>query len=427
MILGMMTHELEVSILAAPLAQMDRGALSQAWYTALRLAPNARLAAAGCTHAQMGPVSAAHHRLGETLKTVEPARCASAITISPSHRNAPAFNEVQGAAGRARSRALAVRIERAFAGLPMRAKRATFSLGRGNARVHIILQTIGERPTLLALCRPEAKTVVMRALAHARLSARWTWYRARPMRLWRTLMFLNPSLSGALDRIAERAADVRRAYTPGALPQHDDVATASSLSDFTLDPLSVVAPDSAYFVASDDRGENLYTRDGAFALRDGTLVDQGGHAVLGRITLGGALAPLRVERVDQALGRVDAPAVEADGSFVYYRSVVDPRSAKRDTQRVVAGHLALARFPAGTRLESVDGSFGRAAAGVTPQLGSPGDGDFGALTPMRRERSRIDVDESLARLKEAYIAFDALQAAEMARAHLGKTAMDLLK
>ncbi len=46
---------------------------------------------------------------------------------------------------------------------------------------------------------------------------------------------------------------------------------------------------------------------------------------------------------------------------------------------------------------------------------------------MHRERSRVDVDESLIRLKEAYLAFDALQAAEAARAHLGKTAMDLLK
>ena len=46
---------------------------------------------------------------------------------------------------------------------------------------------------------------------------------------------------------------------------------------------------------------------------------------------------------------------------------------------------------------------------------------------MRRERSRVDIDESLMRLKEAYLAFDALQAAEAAKGHLGKTAMDLLK
>lgn len=240
-------------------------------------------------------------------------------------------------------------------------------------------------------------------------------------------MFLNPGLAGALDRIAERAADVRRAYTPGAVPRHDDVATPANTSDFTLNPLCVVAPDASYFVARDARGERLYTRDGAFTLRDGVLVDQDGDAMLGRAASGSALVDLQVDRIDQALGRVDAPAIEPDGAFVYYRNLVDPRSAKRERQRVVAGHLALARFPPGTRLEAVDGKFERAPSGVTARVGFPGDGDFAAVTPMRRERSRIDVDESLARLKEAYLAFDALQAAEMAKAHLGKTAMDLLK
>jgi flagellar basal body rod protein FlgG len=240
-------------------------------------------------------------------------------------------------------------------------------------------------------------------------------------------MFLNPSLAGALDRITERAADVRRAYTPGAIPQHDDVATPSSTSDFTFDPLCVVAPDGAYLIASDERGRPLYTRDGALAVRDGVLVDQSGHPILGQNAPGGALTPLRVERVDAALGRAGAPAIESDGSFVYYRNVVEPRAGKRETQRVVVGRVALARFPAGTRLETADGSLGRAPAGVKPQTGSPNDGNFGALIPMRRERSRIDVNESLARLKEAYLAFDALQAAEIAKGHLGKTAMDLLK
>jgi flagellar basal body rod protein FlgG len=240
-------------------------------------------------------------------------------------------------------------------------------------------------------------------------------------------MFLNPSLTSALDRIAERAADVRRAYTPGAIPQHDDVATPSTNSDFTLDPLCVVVPDGAYLMTADEQAQPLYTRDGALALRDGVLVGQNGRPILGRNTPGAPLAPLRVERVDAALGRTGMPAIESDGSFVYYRDVVEPRTGKRETQRVVVGRVALARFPAGTRLETADGSLDRAPAGVRPQLGSPEDGNFGALTPMRRERSRIDVDQSLARLEEAYLAFNALQAAEIAKGHLGKTAMDLLK
>lgn len=240
-------------------------------------------------------------------------------------------------------------------------------------------------------------------------------------------MFLNPNLGVALDRIAERAADVRRAYTPGAFPAHDDVATAATASDFAVDPLAVVAPDGTYFVTADEEGRTSYARDGSLALREGKLVDGGGHRILGVHAPGGALEELGVDPIDQALGRVRDAAIEPDGTFVYRREVVDPRSGASELQRVAAGRIALARFPAGTRLASSEGSHGVAPAGVGVQTGLPADGAFASLVPMRRERSRINIDESLVRLKEAYLAFDALAAAEASKGHLGKTAMDLLK
>jgi flagellar basal body rod protein FlgG len=240
-------------------------------------------------------------------------------------------------------------------------------------------------------------------------------------------MFLSPGLSSALDRIAERAADVRRAYTPGAIPQHDDVATAASTSDFSLDPLAVVVPDGTYLVTADDRDRRAYTRNGALALRGGRLVDASGHAIYGRREPDGPLVELAVDRLDAALARVRDPSVEADGTFVYRREVVDPRSGAREQQRVPAGRVVLTRFPAGTKLRTSDGSHVTIASGVPSQEGFPGDGTFGNLSPMHRERSRIDVDESLARLKEAYLAFDALAAAEAAKMHVGKTMMDIVK
>jgi flagellar basal body rod protein FlgG len=240
-------------------------------------------------------------------------------------------------------------------------------------------------------------------------------------------MFLNSALSAALDRIAERAADVRRAYTPGAIPAHDDVATPAASSDFTLDPLAVVASEGSYFITSDDGGHRLYTRDGALALRDGRLVDSAGRPIFGRAPNGDALVELRVDPVDEAVGRVRNAAIERDGTFVYDREAIDPRTGTRASQRVVAGRIALARFPAGSRLEASDGAHCTAPAGVAPTTGFAADGAFGPLQPLRRERSRVNIDESLVRLKEAYLAFDALQAAEAAKAHLGKTAMDLLK
>ncbi|MBV8066991.1 MAG: hypothetical protein JO113_03360 [Candidatus Eremiobacteraeota bacterium] len=240
-------------------------------------------------------------------------------------------------------------------------------------------------------------------------------------------MFFDANLSGALDRIAERAADVRRAYTPGATPQHDDVATTRPVSDFTLDPLAVVAPENAYFITSDDRGRQLYTRDGLFALRGGKLVDAAGRPILGVRGGNGLLASLCVDPVDDALGRVKGVAIGLDGTLSYRRETIDPRSGDRMLQRVNAGRIALARFPAGTRPVTSDGCYAEAPAGVTPQTGFAQDGSFAALAPMQRERSRIDINESLIRLKDAYLTFDALQAAQAAKGRLSKIAMDLLK
>ncbi|MBV9333521.1 MAG: hypothetical protein JO146_05905 [Candidatus Eremiobacteraeota bacterium] len=240
-------------------------------------------------------------------------------------------------------------------------------------------------------------------------------------------MFLNPNLTSALDRIAERAADVRRAYTPGAVPTHDDVASPGIISDFTLDPLAVVAPEGCYFVSRDGDGKRVYTRDGAFSVRDGRLVNAEGQPILGSKTGDAALGDLHIDPIDDVLARVRDLAIGRDGTLSYRREYLDPRSGNRELQRVVVGTVALARFPAGTRLNARDGSACTAPANAAPLISRPEENGFPPLEPMRRERGRIDVDASLVRLKEAYLAFDALQAAEAAKGHLGKTAMDLLK
>ncbi|HEY2475682.1 MAG TPA: hypothetical protein VGI19_12910 [Candidatus Cybelea sp.] len=239
-------------------------------------------------------------------------------------------------------------------------------------------------------------------------------------------MFLNPALSAALDQISDRAADVRRAFTPGGVPQHDDVAIPSGRSDFTVDPLSVAAADGLYFVAHDEQGRTGFSGDGSFSLRDGRLVDSDGRAICG-LGRTGELTDLQIDAVDASLGRVANPRIEQDGNLVYDRTTIDPRSAARESQRVVAGRIALARFPAGTRLSEAEGGLRIPPRGVTPQLGVAGTGDFATLAPMQRSRSHVDLDESLARLKDAYLAFDAIQAAEVAKGHLGKTALDLVK
>lgn len=238
---------------------------------------------------------------------------------------------------------------------------------------------------------------------------------------------MNASLGAALDRIAERADDVRRAFTPGAVPRHSDVATSSEASQFTLDPLSVAAPEGAYFVTRDARSRTAYSRNGTFVLSNGALVDARNRPVLGRSTPEAPLHALRVDPVDAALGVALEPRILPDGSFVYTRASVDPRTGTRVERDVTVGRLVLARFPAATQLDVDDEAYAIAPHGVTPHVGLPGDGSFGAVEPMSRERSRVDLDTSLARLKDAYVAFDALAAAEAVRDRLGKTAMDVVK
>lgn len=176
----MMTRELEVSILAAPLMAIDRRALSQAWYSALGLAPQAR----GCVERRERHAKAFAY-LVERGRRIRP----STQPIKPNPR--PASTPHRGASGPSREgigahprspRApLAVRIERAFAGAPDKPKRATFSLGRGSARVHVLLQTKADCTILVALCRPEVRTIVGGALAQARvaLAARGIGLRVR--------------------------------------------------------------------------------------------------------------------------------------------------------------------------------------------------------------------------------------------------------
>jgi hypothetical protein len=166
----MMTQQLNVSILAAPLEAMDRGALSQAWYSALRFAP----------HHPAAKLAVPSRRPGRTA----PSPIQSRATAPPrgSHvqtflvRALPRKSEANGAGDGRRDlpyrrndrEPLAARIERAFSSYGSSARRATFSLGRGSVRVHVILQSRGNRTVLLAICPPQARSVVSRALTQAR-------------------------------------------------------------------------------------------------------------------------------------------------------------------------------------------------------------------------------------------------------------------
>lgn len=238
-------------------------------------------------------------------------------------------------------------------------------------------------------------------------------------------MHVSPLVLAALDRIEQRADDVRRAFTPGAQPLLDDVGRAQT-SFPTGDPLSVAPPEHAYFVERAAAGGARYTRDGTFVIRNGELCAADGRPVLG-CARNGALAEIRFDPVDVALGRAHGVRIEANGAVVYDRTVIDPRRGTPEVQRVVAGRIALARFTAGTRLREDHAGALTAPPGIEPHVGVPSDGNFPPVAPMRRESSGVEIDESIDRLRVAYRDFDAVQAVYQAQYHAAKSAMDLVK
>ncbi len=229
-----------------------------------------------------------------------------------------------------------------------------------------------------------------------------------------------------LERIAARRRDVEHADVAGFTPEASDVAGPTRIAGLR-DPLAVVAPEGTYFLSDDGRGAIAFGRDGRFALADGVLRGPEGRPVLGFPNGGGALAPLRADPHDAALGELREPCIAADGTFTYGRSSIDPRTGERRVERVTAGRVALARFPAGTQLARVEAGGVRPPAGVAPRVGVPGSGDFSALVVGARDLGRVDIVTGLQRLDEAYLAYGAMRAAFRGRAEAEKATMELVK
>lgn len=239
-------------------------------------------------------------------------------------------------------------------------------------------------------------------------------------------MTVSSAAERAFETIAARERDVLRAYTDGGVPQFDDVRVEPRV-ETSADPLSVAAPADAFFVATDERGQERYTRDGSLKYVNGSVCDRDGHPLLGYYDHAASPSPLRAEAVDVRLGLVGDLRIDADGAVSYAKTVVDPKTGARESRRILIGRIALARFPAASKLHQTGATQFAAPAGILPHLGRPGDGNFGLLRTRARERSEVDIDLGLERLQEAYVAFDALRAAHKAQGSVEKTSMDLLK
>jgi hypothetical protein len=168
----MMTERIEVSILAAPLAAIDRRALSQAWYSALYFdRRQTRPSENTVQRSHAGATFASH--VGQRAKHPSLERNVESRQTNRSSPRAAQTHLVPSVVRTATLRTifpLSLRIEHTFFRTKAPVRRATFSLGRGGARVHVILQSNAGAVTLVALCRPEMRELVARALAQARLA-----------------------------------------------------------------------------------------------------------------------------------------------------------------------------------------------------------------------------------------------------------------
>ncbi len=229
--------------------------------------------------------------------------------------------------------------------------------------------------------------------------------------------------------IASRVRDLSHVFSPGFVPVNDDdrrragavAATAS------LDPLHVVAPDQTYFVSIDAQGRRCYSRDGAFTLQNGELRTRDGAAVVGYPAGDGDMGPLQTDRVDAALGRVSDARLDANGYLSYVRTPVDPRTGSAKPERVTVGRVVLARFPSGVQLDAADGVHVTAPAGVEPHLAAAGTDGLGNVIPQSDDLGGVDMKRGLMHLRDAYLAFNALQSAKSVSGKNDKLVMDLVK
>ncbi|HZY95871.1 MAG TPA: hypothetical protein VFE35_02090 [Candidatus Cybelea sp.] len=169
----MMTQQLQVSILAAPLAAIDPRALSQAWYAALRLGPE-HPTTSTISPRRMENVAASPSRIDRSgLQTLPIPATSARATCAVGRAGRGICRDVEPQIARRNRKVrspLARAIEAALFNPRENSARATVSMGRGSARIVVMLQTKGNRTTLIALCRPELRDAVARALTQARLT-----------------------------------------------------------------------------------------------------------------------------------------------------------------------------------------------------------------------------------------------------------------
>lgn len=166
----MTTATRSVAVVATRLPNIDRRALSQAWYSALHVTqPPVRAMALHPQLPASTPGTSLRRPAGSnpaTARTGVAGHSGQPLAVRPAPIGTPAV-ERRGAVGE-----LARRIERAVARGVVRGpvRSAAVAIDAGGGRVHLLVRTDGATTRIVALCAPHLRERVDRALAHARFA-----------------------------------------------------------------------------------------------------------------------------------------------------------------------------------------------------------------------------------------------------------------
>jgi len=160
------TEHFGFDMLSAPVLTVDRRALSQAWYSALYAtrnaaqAPRRRTVANRSTPPGSSPGAPASGDLGNGA--------ASRIPTLARYSGESFTIGTEAMERRAPRSPLARSIERVLARSSHLPRRASFTLGGSDGRVHVVIQAIGANVRVIAFCTPRARARVAAALRHVR-------------------------------------------------------------------------------------------------------------------------------------------------------------------------------------------------------------------------------------------------------------------
>jgi len=163
-----MTTTSGVAVVATRLARTDRRALSQAWYSALHLAPPPS-ANARASRAPSGPALAPPAVRQATGGALAPARGGVAVVPArPSHASRPRADVVERRGVPDELTRRVARVVAASARAPR--ERASQTVALDGGRVTVLVRTDGVQTRVVALCSEALRGPVERALAHVRFT-----------------------------------------------------------------------------------------------------------------------------------------------------------------------------------------------------------------------------------------------------------------